>query len=351
MSTTRTSPAADARITYGGRALADMPGCAIVLGERGRIQYANEAARSVMGIGPYVDQAFGLYFSENANPENDAFYELFVEAVRNKGLRHQGRVPFVAPDGTRYTFFVTSSLIQGQDGQSFLVITCADVSAEEELERQRRESTFVFLASIVYICVIVFCYAFWNYFGRPFEPPHFTELLEVLGVILGFIVYQNTSLTLADLGLGTKNLARNLKTCGIASLIIVGVMAGLKLLLMNVAPQVIVHPEAFYSPSWVGPGRFFGYIFTALIQEFLSRGIMQESLTHVIAGEHNESLAIIISTLMFAALHLHYSPFFMIGAAVLLGVFGVVYRRQRSIWGLVLVHFTFGMSAAMLGLI
>ena len=54
---------------------------------------------------------------------------------------------------------------------------------------------------------------------------------------------------------------------------------------------------------------------------------------------------------MFAALHLHYSPFFMIGAAVLLGVFGVVYRRQRSIWGLVLVHFTFGMSAAMLGLI
>ena len=132
---TSNSPAADARITYGGRALADMPGCAIVLGERGRIQYANEAARSVMGIGPYVDQPFGLYFSENANSENDAFYELFVEAVRNKGLRHQGRVPFVAPDGTRYTFFVTSSLIQGQDGQSFLVITCADVSAEEELER------------------------------------------------------------------------------------------------------------------------------------------------------------------------------------------------------------------------
>ena len=128
-------------------------------------------------------------------------------------------------------------------------------------------------------------------------------------------------------------------------------MCGLKLLLMNVAPSAIKHPEAFIDASWVPFSRFAAYILTALVQEFLSRGIMQESLTHVIPGERGETVAIAISTLMFAAIHLHYSPWFMLGAAVLLGVFGVVYRKQRSIWGLVLIHFVFGISAAFLGLI
>ena len=333
------------------RVLQDMPGCAVILGPRGQIVYANEAAQNIMGMGPFVGKSFGDYFSQYANEENDAFYEVFLEAVRERGARSQGRCPFVAPDGTHYTFFVTSSMIAGENQEPYLVISCADVSEEERLEFLRRESTFVFLASIVYICLVVFAYAFWNYFGRPFEAPMFTRVLEVLGVILGFIVFQNTSLTLEDLGLGTKNLAHNLRVDGIACLGIIAFFAVLKLILMNVAPQVIVHPEAFYDPSWVGIGRFVAYIFTAIIQEFLSRGIMQESLSHVIAHEKREELAIIISTLMFAALHLHYSPFFMMGAAVLLGVFGVIYREQRSIWGLALIHFTFGMSAAMLGLI
>ena len=120
---------------------------------------------------------------------------------------------------------------------------------------------------------------------------------------------------------------------------------------MRVAPGIIVHPETFYDPSWMGPARIFPYALTAVVQEFLSRGIMQESLTHVIAHEKSETIAIAISTLMFAAIHLHYSPYFMLGAAVLLGVFGVIYRKQRSIWGLALIHFTFGTAAGMFGLI
>ena len=37
---------------YGDRVLADMPGCAIALGPRGTIVYANDPACSIMGIGP-----------------------------------------------------------------------------------------------------------------------------------------------------------------------------------------------------------------------------------------------------------------------------------------------------------
>ena len=341
----------DARGAYSAQALADMTGCAIAIGSRGAIVYANQAARDAMGIGPYVGRTLIDYFSDNLNEKNDEFYEVLLQAIRNKGSRNLGRCPFVAPDGTSYTLLVTSSLAEQPDGESYLVITCTDVSEEERLEHMRRESTFVFLSSIVYICVAVFCYSFWNQFDRPFVPSTFTVILEVLGVILGFIVFRNTSLTLSDLGLGTKNLSHNLKVSGIACLVIIALFAVLKLILMKVAPGVIVHPEAFFDLSWVTPVRFIAYIFTALVPEFLSRGIMQESLTPVIAHEKRESIAIVISTLMFAAIHLHYGPYFMMGAAVLLGVFGVIYRKQRSIWGLVLIHFTFGMSAAFLGLI
>lgn len=337
-------------IAYGRRALADMPGCAIVMGPHGKIVYANEAACSTMGVGPYVGRTFVEYYSEHAHEENDEFYELVLDAVRDKGIRQSGRCPFVAPDGTSYVFFVTSSLLVDND-ETHLIITCADVTAEEKAELLRRESTIVFLSSIVYLCVFIFIYSVWNYLGQPFPPTGMTVIIEVGGVLLGIYVLLATSLSLADIGLGTKNLAQNLKVDGIACLIIIAVFAVLKLILMRVAPGVIVHPEAFYDPSWVTPARFLKYIPTALIQEFLSRGIMQESLSHVIVGKNSELTAVIMSTLMFAALHLSYSPFFMLGAGVLLFVFGIIYMKQRSIWGLALIHFTFGMSAAMLGLI
>jgi membrane protease YdiL (CAAX protease family) len=276
---------------------------------------------------------------------------MFLEAIRDHQGRFQRRCPFTAPNGRTYTFFVTSSQLSYGEGESYVVVTCADVTAEVEAERMRHESTFVLLSSIVYICLFIFVYSVWNFVGRPGAPSDLTRVLEVGGVVLGVFVYKNTSLTLGDLGLSTRNLAHNLKVDVLACLGVVAFFALAKVFFMFVAPQVIVHPEVFYDPSWLTPGRALAYVFTALIQEFLTRGIMQESLTHVIAHEKRESIAIVISTLMFAAIHLHYGPYFMMGAAVLLGVFGVIYRKQRSIWGLVLIHFTFGMSAAFLGLI
>ena len=330
-----------------------MPGCVFTIGPSGTIVFANEAACDVLGLGSYVGEKFISYFGANMNRENDDFYEVVLDAIRDKGKRHQGRFPFIAPGGARYVLFVTSShMAYGEDGgESYLVVTCADVTAEEESERLRRESIVVFLSSIVLICGFVFVYSVWNYIGQPGEPSYLTRILEISGIFLGIFVYRHTSLTLSDLGLSTDNLAHNLKVDGLACLGIIAFFVLVKLIMMNVAPQAITHPEAFYDPSWVDPLRFCTYIFTAVIQEFLTRGIMQESLLHVITGPHSRVTSIVMSTLMFATLHLMYSPLFMLGAAVMLGVFGVIYLRQRSIWGLALIHFTFGMSAAMLGLI
>ena len=346
----RTEPS-EAELAYRSRALRDMSSCAVVLGPEGEIVYANDAAQDVLGIGPYVGRQFTEYFAVFASRENDGFFQAFIEAIHNKNDRYQDRCPFVTPEGRRFDFFVTSSRLAFRDDESYIVITCADVTAEEEAERLRHDSVLVFVSSIFYICTFIFIYAVWNYLGRPGEPSYLTRVLEVGGIALGFFVYKFTALSFKDLGLSFKNLAHNLKVDGIACLVIIAVFATIKLVTMNVAPQLIAHPEAFYDPSWVSPGRIVLYVFTAIIQEFLTRGIMQESLMRVITGPRSTVIALIMSTVMFASLHLMYSPFFMLGAAIMLGTFGIVYLRQRSIWGLALIHFTFGISAAMLGII
>ena len=341
----------DASHAYGKRVLRDMPGCVVVLGPEGDITYANEAAQDVLGIGPFVGRQFGEYFAASASEDNDAFFEMFFEAIRDDQGRFQRRCSFTAPDGRTFAFIVTSSRLLYGDGESYGVVTCADVTAEVEAERMRRESTFVLLSSIVYICLFIFVYSVWNFMDRPGSPSDLTRVLEVGGIVLGIIVYKNTSLTFGDLGLSTRNLSRNLKVDAIACLGVLAFFALAKVFFMHVAPQVIVHPEVFYDPSWLAPGRALAYVFTALIQEFLTRGIMQESLMRIIVGPRSNQIALVMSTLMFASLHLMYSPIFMLFAAGMLGVFGIIYLRQRSIWGLALIHFAFGMSGVVFGLI
>lgn len=234
----------DASSAYGRRALRDMPGCAVVLGPGGVITYANEAAQAVLGIGPFVGRPFGEYFAASASEGNDAFFEMFLDAIRDHQGRFQRRCPFTAPDGRTFTFFVTSSQLSYSEDESYVVVTCADVTAEVEAERMRRESTFVLLSSIVYICIFIFIYSVWNFVGRPGEPSDLTRILELGGVVLGAFVYKNTSLTFADLGLSTRNLARNLRVDALACLGVVVFFALAKVFFMLVAPQVIVHPRS-----------------------------------------------------------------------------------------------------------
>lgn len=343
-------PGADAVAPYQGRALDDMPNCVFVLGPRGRIVYANHAACDAMGIGPYVGKSFADYFMVFPNSANDAFYEAVLDTIRDKQARHQGRYLYVAPDGRRYAFFVTSSYLEGPDG-SFLVVTCTDVTAEETAERLRREATFLLVSSIVYICAYLFVYAAWVRYGHPFDRSGLSRVMEAGGVLLGFLALRFTSLGPRDLGLGTEALGRNLAVDGAACLVAVGAMALLKLVLMRVAPAAIAHPEAFFAWGWVGWRRLTTYAFTALIQEFLTRGIMYLSLRHVLRGRRGHVVAIVVSTLMFSSMQLAYGLSYMLGMAVLLGVLGVVYERQESIWGITLIHFAIGASAMLFGLI
>ena len=64
---------------------------------------------------------------------------------------------------------------------------------------------------------------------------------------------------------------------------------------------------------------------------------------------YREAAAIVVSSLVFGALHLFLGLIYMLGAVVLLGGMGVLYRRQNTIWGLCIPHYVLGMALTFLG--
>ncbi|MBQ6541591.1 MAG: CPBP family intramembrane metalloprotease [Lachnospiraceae bacterium] len=58
-----------------------------------------------------------------------------------------------------------------------------------------------------------------------------------------------------------------------------------------------------------------------------------------------------LSSFIFAALHIHLGFIFMVGAAILAGLEGILYEKQQNIFGVWIVHWVFGVSGTLLCLI
>lgn len=68
-------------------------------------------------------------------------------------------------------------------------------------------------------------------------------------------------------------------------------------------------------------------------------------------SKHRAAEAIILSSLIFAAMHMHLGFLFMLGAAILASLEGILYEKQQSILGVWIVHWVFGVCGTMLWLI
>ena len=123
-----------------------------------------------------------------------------------------------------------------------------------------------------------------------------------------------------------------------------------KAVLLKVAPGYFPQGAPFWDWSAGSVADIF-YPLTVILQEFLARGVMQESLRRIFTGKRAEFLAILVSALVFGVLHIAYGFPFMMAASLLLGVMGVLYRKQGNIWGLCIIHYVLGEVATFLLLI
>ena len=213
-----------------------------------------------------------------------------------------------------------------------------------------KDSSKTFSAFLFGYCCWMVVYALWQYLGQPVSTDVMTHGVEVLGFLMFFYILRHTSLSWKDLGIQTEQPGKTVRT---AVLIAVGAIV-----FMCVGKAVV----RIFAPNSFGPEypffdiRAFGirqviYVVTAGVQEFLARSVIQGNLRRIMVGRHVGAAAIIISSLSFATLHIHLGLMFMLGAALLAGLEGILYEKQQSIYGVWIVHWAFGVAGTLLHII
>ena len=338
---------------FSERVLRDMSSAVLVLDKKGRIVYVNGPAARMLEVNEGYREDGTRFSLITENDYNDSFNEAIFDALYHKEKTAVEKVPYMTPSGRKYVFLMSCSYLADTEAdteESQLVITLSDETAEEELSRKINDSSKTFTAFLFAFCGWMLVYAFWEFIGRPFSTDYMTHGVELLGIVMLFYILRHTSLTWKDLGIGT---AKPWKTIRVALIVAVGAFVFLVLLKAGarlIKPDSFEPDAPFFDISRFG-FRQLAYIATAGVQEFVARSVMQGNLRNIISSRHPQVMAIILSSLIFAALHIHFGFLFMVGAAILAGLEGILYEKQQNILGVWIVHWVFGVSGTLLCLI
>ena len=213
-----------------------------------------------------------------------------------------------------------------------------------------KDSSKTFSAFLFAYCGWMIIYALWQYLGQPVSTDVMTHGVEVLGFLMFFYILGNTSLTWKDLGIKTEAPWKTVRTGLIIAVCAVVVMCIGKAVIRLFAPDAFGPEYPFFDIRAFGVRQII-YVFTAGVQEFLARSVIQGNLRRIMVGRHVGAAAIVISSMSFATLHIHLGLLFMLGAALLAGLEGILYEKQQSIYGVWIVHWVFGVTGTLLHII
>ena len=334
---------------FSDRVLHDMSSAVLVVDWKGNVVYVNHPASKMLEIKSGKHEKRFPLFSENSY--NDAFHEAILNAFFHKKNTTVEKVPYMSPSGKKYMLRISSSYLPGdieEDAQ--LVVTMDDQTEEDQIKQKLNDSSRTFSIFLFCFCIWIIIYALWDFLKRPISDEIMTHGVEVLGIIMLVFIFHETDLTWHDLGIMTDKPVQTIRT----GLIVAAGAVALLFLIKAVARLIV--PTSFRPDRPFLDIRLFGipqilYILTAGIQEFLARSVVQGNLQRITVGKHTAFWLIVLSSVIFASLHVHLGFLFMIGAAILAGLEGILYEKQRNIFGVWIVHWVFGVFGTMLSLI
>ena len=166
-------------------------------------------------------------------------------------------------------------------------------------------------------------------------------VIEGIAFLLFLEIIFFTSLSLRDIGIipWPSKILKSIKPT-----FFIAAVTCLVLLAINLILRLSGHPVKpyFIGGSWQGA---YTYIFTAIIQEFLSRGVIQTSVKSLMQVKYQKFFSIFLTSLLFALMHLPFGFPFMMGAFLLSIALGIVFEKQQHIWGCAFLHWSCGYLA------
>ncbi len=333
------------------RILRDVSDGVLVLDKRGTILFLNPQGEKLLGFGSdAVGQKYAALMLSHNQKGNESFHQFLLDSLEESEKAHKGEILYTQHDGTEIHLRMTTSFLFDEDGTEYegVVIQFADITETVKLRKKHEESSFVFVSVIIYVCSWIFICVLWELMGRPISDQLMTQVVQILGLVVFWLILKKTSFSLQDLGLGFKGVKSAIVTDTIIAAVGFGLLVLVKLVVMKLAPGYFDAGKPFFNFDF-GWGEWF-YPVVVVMQEFLTRSVMHENMRRIIAGKHSEWMAIFVSSILFGVLHIHKGIVFMIGAVILLGALGMLYRKQRTIWGLCIPHYVLGQALTVLDL-
>ncbi len=163
----------------------------------------------------------------------------------------------------------------------------------------------------------------------------------------GFILWGLTvrcGLTRHDMGIRRVNLWRSIGA---------GLLISLPALAAMIYFRTRLYPQLAGTPL-IDPAQLtlsvYTYILIAALQEWICRGVFLTSIAKLMPGRMRPAAAVLISSLVFSTLHLHYSSSLAVVALVTGIVWGWLFLAYRNLAGPVVSHFILGNAATLMGI-
>ena len=334
------------------RILRDIDDGVLVLDFRGRIVYINPQCEKILGqqkelLGKSYAEAF---FDDPQEKANDGFHQFVLDAVYQKDQTHCGTVPFSDAYGNKRHLRLTCSFLRDEMTQERvgIVVVISDVTETEVLKQKRHDAAVVFACITACVCLYLLLLATLDFLAINVPVKALTQVINAMVFVIGVIIYNKTDFSREDLGLKLLKPKATLVTSGLLATAVVATLVLVKFLLLRISPGFFAKELPFW--NWnIGAYSWISYIFTCIIQEFLARSMIYGSIRKLFDGRKAVVGAILLSSLLFGAVHIAHGFMYMAAAIVLLGALGGLYEKQRNIWGVALIHYVLGQAAVCLG--
>ena len=315
----------------------------ILIDLSGRIDFINPSAEELLN-NPVLKQGmrYADFMAADEFKDNDEFHQYVLDCVYDKQKTHSGTLAYTDPEGNVRYFRVTSSYVFSDDGEERfgIVLQFADDTKLYKMSQKYNDAVKILVGVITVICIWNIIYAIWFQLGEPISTSLMTVFIEILGAVGTLFALKYTSLTVQDFGLSKgPNLKGALLTDSLLTAGLLGLIIVIKLIVSPGKPL-------FDFGIWGLEQTL--YPLTVVAQELLTRGVAQGSMSIALPEKTPSIVPIIISSLFFGALHIHKGLIYMVGAMILLSIFGLIYNKQKTIWGLCIPHYILGLSIAII---
>ena len=334
------------------RILRDIDDGVIALDQHGRIIYMNPQCRKLLNLNKddIGRTYFEVFFGTKQNEENDSFHQLVIDAVYKKEQTHYGSVSYIDKNNNKIFLRITSSFLKNEDSNDFcgVVLVLSDVTDTEIYKKKKNDATVVFFCVTACVCLYLLLLSTLEFLKINVPTKFLTQVINAMVFVIGVIIYKKTEFSFDELGLKVKN---GKETFGIAFAIsasVVALLAAVKLILLKNNSGFFATGTPFW--NWnIGLYSWISYLFTSVLQEFLARSMIYGSIRKMFDGKNGTMAAIVLSSLLFGAVHIAHGFMYMAAAMILLGVLGGLYEKQRNIWGVAIIHYVLGQAACCLG--